>query len=49
MFLKPLNVEVMTVDKSQGLDNECILISCSKKAGKEHLMNVFSNFFCYIC
>lgn len=30
----------MTVDKSQGLDNECILISCSKKGGKEHLMNV---------
>lgn len=35
----------MTVDKSQGLDSDCIIISCSKRGGKEHLMNVILNYF----
>lgn len=38
--LKNLKVNVMTIDKSQGLDADCILIYCSKKMGKRHLMNV---------
>lgn len=38
--LKNLKVNVMTVDKSQGLDADCILIYSSKKMGKRNLMNV---------
>ena len=31
----------MTIDKSQGLDIDCVVIYVSEKIGKDHLMIVF--------
>ena len=37
-MLKLQKVDVQTVDKSQGLDSDCVIVHFSRQIGKEHLL-----------